>query len=43
VKEVLKIAKRAYVMADGRIVKEAAAASLTDEHLIEFFLGGAAA
>jgi len=43
VKEVLKIAKRAYVMAEGRMVKEAAAASLTDEHLVELFLGGAAA
>jgi branched-chain amino acid transport system ATP-binding protein len=43
VQEVLKIAQRAYVMADGKVVKEAPASSLTDDTLIELFLGGAAA
>lgn len=43
VQEVLSIADRAYVMVDGRIVKEDAARNLTDAHLIELFLGGMAA
>lgn len=42
VKEVLEIADRAYVMVDGRIAKEAAAENLTESHLIDLFLGGAA-
>jgi branched-chain amino acid transport system ATP-binding protein len=43
VHDVLRIASRAYVMADGRVVKEAAADSVTEEELIHLFLGGAAA
>ncbi|MEX0807312.1 MAG: ABC transporter ATP-binding protein [Dongiaceae bacterium] len=42
VQEVLKIADRAYVMVDGKVAKEAAAASLTEAHLVQLFLGGAA-
>jgi ABC-type branched-subunit amino acid transport system ATPase component len=43
VQDVLEIADRAYVMADGRVVREAVAGSVSERDLIDLFLGGAAA